>query len=74
MAIRRRTQHPSLEGVALIINSRFDKLVGWKPLGPRLLKTGFNSRYISLTEIVRYVPVEEETEEGNVRFYGKGKS
>ena len=67
-----RSDDHHTEGVAIIINNRLEKaLTEWKPLGPRLLKARFNSRYTKLTVIVCYAPIEDATEENNDSFYGQ---
>ena len=40
-------------------------LLKWKPLGPRLLKARFNSRYTKLTVVVGYAPIEDAAEENS---------
>ena len=44
-------------------------LIEWVPLGPRLLKARFNSKYTKLTVIVCYAPTEEADEEKKDMFY-----
>lgn len=63
-------QTTNTEGVALRTSSRMEKiLLEWKPLGSRLLKARFNSRYTKLTVIVCYAPTEDTDEVDKDDFY-----
>ena len=44
-------------------------LIEWKPSGPRLLKTRFNSKNTKLTVIVCYAPTEDAEEADKNAFY-----
>ena len=47
--------HRHEEGVGLLIIRQLgNALIGWTPLGPRFLKTRFNSKFIKLTVVVCY--------------------
>ena len=58
------------EGVGLLISKKLSKsLIGWTPLGSRLLKARFNSKYTKLTVIVCYAPTNTAEEEDKDDFY-----
>ncbi|XP_020630998.1 craniofacial development protein 2-like [Orbicella faveolata] len=58
------------EGVALIMSRKMERtLIEWKPLGSRLLKARFNSKYTKLTVIVCYAPIEDAEEADKDAFY-----
>ena len=58
------------EGVGLLLSQEVRKsLLEWKPLGSRLLKARFYSKYTNLTVIVCYAPTEEADEEMKNSFY-----
>ena len=65
-----RLDHQQTERVALIMSWEMERTrIEWKPLGQRLLKARFNSKYTKLKAIVCYAPVEdaeEEDREGNL--------
>ena len=58
------------QGVGLLLSPEVSKsLLDWKPLGPRMLRARFNSRYTKLTVIVCYAPTEEAEEDMKDGFY-----
>ena len=58
------------EGVGLLISRKLSKaLIGWTPLGPRLLKARFNSKFIKLTVVVCYAPHNQRDADEKDDFY-----
>ena len=65
---RKENQHR--EGVALVIGKEQNKtLFEWKPISERLLYTKFNSKFVKLSIITAYVPIEDAEEEVKDDFY-----
>ena len=67
-----RDDNQHLNGVALILSKKAKHtLIEWKPLGERLLKARFNSKFAKMTVIVCYAPQEDKSVEEKEEFYEK---
>jgi hypothetical protein len=66
----RRSDDQHSERVALLLKRKTEKaLIEWKPLGPRLLKARFHSKYTKLTVLVSHAPTEDKDTKVKDAFY-----
>jgi len=65
-----RNDNQHTEGVAIIMKKGLDNtLLEWKPVGERLMKVRFNSKYTELTIVACYAPTEQADDEEKDIFY-----
>jgi hypothetical protein len=57
------------KGVALINRKHAQVLLQWKPISERLLNVRMNLRYVKLSILVAYAPINDATEEDKDQFY-----
>ena len=67
-----RTNNQHAERVAIIYGSKLENtLIEWKHVGARIITARFNSRYIKLTILLCYAPIEDAEKWDKEAFYNK---